>query len=102
MYLSFFFVRASVMLFILRLLPSYKKWQQRVVNLIFIVNFLATVYTLFMLGFSCVPFQANWKAVPNSKCLSKKVFVLTNQINAGEIHCFRLSSLSGRTIAKIT
>ena len=101
MYLSFFFVRASVMLFVLRLLPSYKKWQQRVVTSTFIINFLATAYTLFMLGFFCVPFQANWKAVPNSRCLSKKVLVFTNQINAGKIHCRRPHSLSGYTVTEI-
>ena len=101
MYLSFFFVRASVMLFVLRLLPAYKRWQQRVVISAFIINFLATAYTLFMLGFFCVPFRANWATVPNSRCLSKDVLVFTNQINAGKIHQRLPCSLPGSTVTEI-
>ncbi|KAL8896845.1 MAG: hypothetical protein Q9207_007510 [Kuettlingeria erythrocarpa] len=82
-YIIYFFVRASVMLFVLRLLPSYKKWQQRVVYAMFLINFLVTLYTCITFGVSCIPFKANWDTVPNAKCFSKDVLVITNQINAG-------------------
>ena len=72
------------MLFVLRLLPSYKKWQQRVVVLVFIINFLAIAFTCVMFGVSCIPLMANWDdTVPNAKCFSKDLLVITNQINAG-------------------
>lgn len=89
-YIIYFFVRASVMLFVLRLLPSYKKWQQRVVYSMFLVNFVVTLYTCITFGVSCIPFKANWETVPNAKCFSKDVLVITNQINAGKppLHCF--------------
>ena len=74
------------MLFVLRLLPSYKKWQQRVVNVAFLINFLATAYTCITFGVSCIPFKANWDTVPNSKCFSKDVLVITNQVNAGKTY----------------
>lgn len=72
------------MLFVLRLLPSYKKWQQRMVLVVFLVNFLVTVYTCIAFGVSCIPFEANWDTIPNSKCFSKDVLVITNQVNAGK------------------
>ena len=74
------------MLFVLRLLPSYKKWQQGMVNLAFLINFLVTVCSCIMVGVSCIPFNANWNTVPNSKCLSKDTLVITNQINAGKAY----------------
>ena len=74
------------MLFVLRLLPSYKKWQERVVNLAFLINFLVTAYTCLMFGVSCIPFNANWDAVPKSKCFSKDLLAITNQLNAGKTY----------------
>ncbi|KAI4234516.1 MAG: hypothetical protein L6R40_006721 [Gallowayella cf. fulva] len=81
-YIVYFFVRASVMLFVLRILPSYKRWQQKVVMLLFAVNFVVTAYACLMFGISCVPFRANWQAVPDTKCFSKKILTMANQINA--------------------
>ena len=72
------------MLFVLRLLPSYKKWQRRVVYVAFLMNFLVTAYTCITFGISCIPFDANWDTVPDSKCLSKDVLAITNQINSGK------------------
>lgn len=83
MYINYFFIRASVLLFVLRLLPSYKKWQQRITHVVFLVSFLVTLYTCISLGVSCRPFKANWETVNNSKCFSKDLVVITNQINAG-------------------
>ena len=71
------------MLFVLRLLLSYKRWQQRVVNLAFLINLLVTAYTCIMFGVSCIPFNASWDTVPGSKCFSKDLLATTNQINAG-------------------
>ncbi|KAL8890164.1 MAG: hypothetical protein Q9215_002639 [Flavoplaca cf. flavocitrina] len=81
-YIAFFFIRASIGLFVLRLLPSYKKWQQRVVCVVLLVNFAVTAYTCIMFGVSCIPFKANWEDVPNAKCFSKDLLATTNQINA--------------------
>ena len=81
----FFFVRASVQLFVLRLLPSYKKWQQNSVYLAFAINFLVTLYACITFGVSCRPFRASWEDVPNSKCFSTNLLVITNRVNAGKL-----------------
>ena len=83
-YLVYFFIRASILLFVLRLLPSYKKWQQNLVYGVFSVNFIVTAYTCITFGVSCRPFRANWMTVPNSKCFSVDVIVITNQVNASK------------------
>ena len=83
-YIVYFLIRASVMMFVLRLLPSYKVWQLRVVLVAFALNLLVTAYTCFVFGFSCIPFQANWEDIPNPKCFSKDLIVITNQVNAGK------------------
>ena len=83
-YLGYFFIRASVLLFVLRLLPSYKKWQQYLVYCVFFVNFMVTLYTCIAFGIFCRPFKANWMTVPNSKCFSIDVIVITNQINSSK------------------
>ena len=74
------------MLFVLRLLPSYKVWQQRVVVAIFLFNFLVTLESGIAFGISCIPFRANWDEVPNSKCLPVDILVITNQVNASKSH----------------
>ena len=94
MFLVYYFARASVMLFVLRLLPSYKKWQRNFVNMAFLLNFLTTAYTCVAYGVSCMPFEANWKDIPGSWCMSTDVVALTNQLNACK-H-LNLSRLSDR------
>lgn len=49
----------------------------------FLMNFLVTAYTCITFGISCIPFKANWDSIPDSKCFSKEVLAITNQINAG-------------------
>ena len=83
-YMVYFFVRASVQLFVLRLLPSYKKWQQKSVYLAFAINFLVTLYACITFGVSCRPFRALWEDVPNSKCFPTNLLVITNRVNAGK------------------
>ena len=82
MYIVYFLVRASVMLFVLRLLPVYRKRQQRIVVVFFCVNFFVTLYSCITFGISCIPFEANWKTIAGSKCFSKNYLVVTNQVNA--------------------
>ena len=52
--------------------------------MVFLVSFLATAYTCITFGVSCKPFKANWEDVPGSKCFSKDLIVITNQVNAGK------------------
>lgn len=59
---------------------------------IFFINFAITVLACVMFGISCVPFKADWDAVPNSKCFPKKLLVVTNQVNSSKI-CSDLSSI---------
>ena len=72
------------MLFVLRLLPAYKKTQHKVVLMAFVLNILVTAYACVIYGVSCIPFDANWREMPGSRCMSVNVIVLTNQINAGK------------------
>ena len=110
-YITYFFVRASVMLFVLRLLPSYKVWQQRAVLATFAINFLATLYTCIAVGISCIPFQANWEDMPEARCFSKGVLVLTNQINSSKTYlalcscfneCRSIANTNQRLRARVT
>ncbi|KAL9087210.1 MAG: hypothetical protein Q9159_003777 [Coniocarpon cinnabarinum] len=82
-FISFFFLRASVMLFVLRLLPPFKKWQQKVVYVAFVLNVIITIIATVSYGVSCIPFRAAWQEVPGSKCFSKKVLVATQKMNGG-------------------
>lgn len=59
------------------------------VNLAFLTNFLVTAYTCVMFGVSCIPFRANWDAIPTSKCFSKELLEITNQVNAGKTKCLQ-------------
>ena len=86
------------MLFVLRLLPSYKRWQKRVVDAMFLISFLVTLYSCIIFGLSCVPFKANWEHIPGSKCFSKDLLVTTNQVNAGEGSLPTNPSVSGYTL----
>ena len=83
-YVIYFFIRASILLFVLRLLSSYKKWQQNLVYGVFAVNFIVTAYTCVAVGLFCRSFTANWMIIPNSTCFSIDVIVITNQVNASQ------------------
>lgn len=72
------------MLFVLRLLPSYKKWQQRATYILFFLNFAASLVGLISFGLSCTPFEANWNEVPGSRCYSKNLIAITNRVNSGK------------------
>ena len=73
-----------MLLFVLRLLPSYKKRQQQVVYAIFFVNFAITLAACVMFGVSCIPFKASWDAIPDAKCFSEDRLVIVNQVNASK------------------
>ena len=79
------------MLFVLRLLPPFKKWQQKVVYITFILNVIITLIATVSYGVSCIPFRAGWENVPNAKCVSKNVLVATQKVNGGmRLHRFPL------------
>ena len=80
-FISFFFVRTSVILFVLRLLPVYKKWQKRVIYVAFAANLAICLISTVSYGLACIPFKAWYTNVPNAKCFSKHKLVVTNQVN---------------------
>lgn len=69
------------MLFVLRLLPSYKKWQQKVVYVAFGINFAITMLAKINYGISCTPLQAAWETIPGSHCFSKDLIVIVTKVN---------------------
>ena len=69
------------MLFVLRLLPPFKKWQQKVVYVAFGLNLVITFVATISYGLSCIPFSAAWTNSPGSKCVSKHVLVAIQQMN---------------------
>ena len=95
-FLSFFFLRASIMLFVLRLLPIYKKWQKHTILICFGVNIAITLISCISYGLSCVPFRAWYENVPGSTCFSKHKLVITNQVNASK--CRRYRRLKGTVL----
>ena len=85
-FISYFFIRASVMLFVLRLLPPSKVWQRRVTYVAFFLNFAITLIAVVSYGVRCRPFIAAYKSVPGAKCSSENVIVVTQQVNGSESH----------------
>jgi hypothetical protein len=70
------------MLFVLRLLPSYKKWQQKIVYVLFFLNFAITAVACVTYGVSCIPFKAVYDtSVQGAQCFSKDRLVIVTQIN---------------------
>ena len=72
------------MLFVLRLLPPYKKWQQRIIYANFFVSFAITLVANVSYGLACIPFRALWEPVEGAKCYSKDRVVITAQVNGSE------------------
>lgn len=72
------------MLFVLRLLPTYKRWQKHTIIVAFGVNIAIVLIGTVSYGLSCIPFEAWYKPVPGAKCFSKHNLVITNQVNGGE------------------
>ena len=82
------------MLFVLRLLPAYKKWQHRVIYLAFFFNFAITVVATVSYGVACIPFSALWSSepVPGARCFSKDLLVITARFNGSEFYLLYLFS----------
>ena len=83
-FISWFFLRASVMLFVLRLLPPFKKVQQKIIYAAFFVNFAITVIGTVSYGVSCRPLRASWENVPGGKCYTRNLLVITTRVNGSE------------------
>ena len=84
-FICFYFIRTSVLLFVLRLLPIYKRWQKNVILTNFALNIAITLIGTVSYGLSCIPFRAWYQEVPNAKCFSTRNLVITNQVNGGNI-----------------
>ena len=69
------------MLFVLRLLPPGKTWQQRVIFVVFFLNFAITMIATVSYGLRCRPFRAVWDHVQGAKCESIEVITRTQQVN---------------------
>lgn len=83
-FICFCFVRMSVMLFVLRLLPVYKRWQKNVILCAFALNIAVTLIGTVSYGLSCIPFRAWYQEVPNARCFGTDKLVITNQVNGGK------------------
>ena len=87
-FFSFFFLRASIMLFTMRLLPFTKNVQRRVIYVCQGLNFAITMVVAVSYGLKCRPFSASWRQVggrhvPGAKCISSDVIAATQQVNGG-------------------
>ncbi|KAL9094317.1 MAG: hypothetical protein Q9165_003458 [Trypethelium subeluteriae] len=70
------------MLFVLRLLPPYKKAQQRIIYVELFVNFAITLIATLTFGIACTPFKALYTYVPGAECFSKEKLVAVTRVNA--------------------
>ena len=73
-----------MLLFVLRLLPPYKKLQQRIIYVELFVNFAITLIATLTYGIGCIPFEALYMDVPGAKCFSKEKLVIVARVNASE------------------
>ena len=83
-FLSYFLIRTSVQLFVLRLLPPHKKWQARTIVFVFFLNVAISLFAMISYGLSCTPFRANWADVPNAKCLPQHILDAAQIANGGK------------------
>ena len=82
-YVNYFFLRSSVMLFVLRLLPTFKRWQKWVTYAALCMNLAITIEIVISYGLSCIPFRAEWDYVPDANCYSKDTLVIVSVVNGG-------------------
>lgn len=87
-FVSFFFLRASVLLFVLRLLPPNKSWQKHCILVLFFVNFATAMIGLVSFGVKCIPFHDIWSEEPNRNCRSLKVNTATFYVNGSKWYSF--------------
>ena len=87
-FIVFFFIRASIMLFTLRLLPCTKIWCKRLIYFTLFLNFSITVIACVSYGMRCVPFGAIGKVNAGAKCISTEVLVSTMKLNGSKCDVF--------------
>ena len=95
-FLAFFFVRASVMLFTLRLLPRTKRRSQWIIIGAFTLNVAITLIAMISFGLQCEPFSAIWNPRPGAKCAAPQVLTVSNRVNGGM--CLALPTSIGPTL----
>ncbi|KAI9671856.1 MAG: hypothetical protein M1831_003384 [Alyxoria varia] len=105
-FVSFFFLRSSIMLFTLRLLPFTKNVQRRVIYVCLAFNFAITMVVAVSYGLKCRPFSASWKQVgghqvPGAKCISSDVIAATQQVNGALVPAFLLWDLQIKRSTKL-
>ena len=93
------------MLFVLRLLPAFNQWQEKVIYGTMIVNFAISLVATIIFGLSCMPLRAFWDNdaqmnLPGSKCYPVSRRVLVQQVNGSESLKFRIFRITALTVAK--
>ena len=83
-FISYFFLRTSIMLFVLRLLPPDKVLQKRIIYGAFLLNFAITMIAVISYGVRCVPLSGAYKNVPGAKCFPAHIIVVTQQVNGSK------------------
>ena len=72
------------MLFVLRLLPPDRKWQERIILFVLFLNFAITMIATVSYGVRCQPYIAAYEYIPGATCFSNRVLVITMQLNASK------------------
>ena len=87
--LSFFFLRTSIIIFVLRLLPNSKRsWPRRTLYLAMFANLVVTATAMVTFGLRCIPFSAIYTDVPGAQCMSKQMVATAIASNASESNQF--------------
>lgn len=73
--ISFFFLRASIMLFTLRLLAAHRKWLRSIIHAALIINIAITMIAVVSFGVKCTPFTAIYQDTNGAKCVGSDSFV---------------------------
>ncbi|KAI9721903.1 MAG: hypothetical protein M1828_004998 [Chrysothrix sp. TS-e1954] len=81
-----FFMRTSVMLFVLRLLPKTKRWPVRLIYFAMALNVVITIIGLVMMGTRCIPFEGLYINNIGAKCSSPS-FITTALIVNASLSC---------------
>ena len=82
-FICFFFLRASVMFFVLRLLAKTKRWPPRFIWIAMFLNFAITMIAVVTYGIRCIPFKAIYLPVDGAQCMPVPNLVIAMTLNGG-------------------
>ena len=81
--LTVFFVKVSLLLFLLRI-NKLKRWVQKVIYLTLFLVFASQAAAIIVRLVQCKPIAGNWDPAVGAHCLSERTLILLYYLSSGE------------------